>query len=150
MDLKGLLPQEQIICPLTSHTKKAVINELVQLLARQGIVKDKQLAYNDVMEREKQLSTGLEKGLAVPHSKTDAVDELVIAFGLNPQGVDFDSIDGQPAHFIFLVLSPHDTSGPHIKALARISRSIKSDQTRSALLQAASAEEIEKILTEDV
>jgi nitrogen PTS system EIIA component len=150
MYLKGLLPEDQVIHSLKSHSKNAVINELVQLLAKKGKVTDKQRAYKSVLEREQQLSTGMEKGLAVPHSKTDAVDDLVIAFGLHRDGVDFQSLDGQPAHFIFLVLSPYDTSGPHIKALAQISRSIKSDQTREKLLQADSAGEMINLLTQSV
>jgi fructose-specific phosphotransferase system IIA component len=147
MDLEGLLQEDQVIHSLKSHTKNAVINELIQVLAKKGKVTDKHKAYKNIMERENLLSTGMEKGLAVPHAKTDAVDELVIAFGLQREGVDFQSLDGQPAHFIFLVLSPLDTSGPHIKALAQISRSIKSDQTREKLLQAASAGEIINLLT---
>jgi len=148
MDLTGLLSQGQIIYPLRGHTKNEIINELLIALAKSGRVSDRHLALNNVLEREKLLSTGLEKGLAVPHAKTDAVDELVIGFGLHKQGVDFESIDGQPAHFIFLVLSPHDSSGPHIKALARISRSIKEPSVRQELLEAGSAQDIEKILTE--
>ena len=148
MDLKGLLTSEQIVYDLNGHTKNEIINELIKVLAKCDRVNDRQLALKNVLEREKLLSTGMENGLAVPHAKTEAVAELVVAFGLHKQGVDFESLDGQPAHFIFLVLSPHDTSGPHIKALAYISRWIKHEQVRNELRQAGSAEEIEKILTE--
>ena len=148
MDLKGLLDCDQIIDQLKGHTKNEIINELLKVLAKNAKVKDRQQALKDVLQREKLLSTGMENGLAIPHSKTDTVDNLVVAFGLHKQGVDFESIDGQPAHFIFLVLSPHDTSGPHIKALAHISRRLKAAQVREALLQASSAQEIEEILTQ--
>jgi len=147
MDLKGLLTADQIIVSLQGHTKKEIINELLRLLEQNGKVKNRSQALNNVLEREDQLSTGMEKGLAVPHSKTDAVDELIVAFGLHKQGIDFESLDGQPTHFIFLVLSPHDTSGPHIQALAQISRRIRSDQVREELMKANSAMDIEKILT---
>lgn len=145
MELKGLLTSDQIIYGLRGHSKNEVINELLKTLAKCAKVKDRHLALKNVLEREDLLSTGMEKGLAIPHAKTDAVDELVVAFGLHKQGVDFNSIDGQPAHFIFLVLSPHDTSGPHIKALAQISRKLKTEQVRDQLKEASSLEEIEKI-----
>ena len=148
MELKGLLTTDQIIFPLQSHTKNEIINELLRVLAKCGKVTDRHLALKNVLTRENQLSTGMEKGLAVPHSKTNAVQELVVAFGLHKKGVDFESIDGQPAHFIFLVLSPHDTSGPHIKALAQISRRIKSAETREGLKNATSVKDIERILTQ--
>jgi fructose-specific phosphotransferase system IIA component len=148
MDLKELLSSDQIIYDLKAHTKNEIINELVKVLAKCAMVSDRHLALNNVLEREKLLSTGMELGLAIPHAKTDAVDDLVVAFGLHKQGVDFESIDGQPAHFIFLVLSPHDTSGPHIKALAQISRWIKKGSVRDDLIKAGSVEEIEKILTQ--
>jgi len=145
MELQGLLTGDQIIYGLRGHSKNEIINELLIALAKCGKVKDRHLALKNVREREELLSTGMEGGLAIPHAKTDAVDELVVAFGLHKQGVDFNSIDGQDAHFIFLVLSPHDTSGPHIKALARISRKLKTEQVREQLKNAASKADIEKI-----
>jgi len=145
MELKGLLTSDQIIYGLRGHTRNEIINELLKALAKCGKVNDRQLALKNVLEREDLLSTGMEKGLAIPHAKTDAVDGLVVAFGLHKQGVDFNSLDGQAAHFIFLVLSPHDTSGPHIKALAQISRKLKTEQVRDLLKKADSTEDIEKI-----
>jgi len=148
MYLTTLLTADQIVYNLKSKNKNEIINELIRALTKNEKVKDRQLALKNVLERESHLSTGMENGLAVPHSKTTAVDELVIAFGLHKSGVNFDSLDGKPAHFIFLVLSPIDTSGPHIQALAQISRKIKSPEIREQLLKANSADDIEKILSQ--
>lgn len=147
MELKGLLTADQIIYSLKGKRKNDIVNELLQILNKSGKLKDKHMALQSILSREDQLSTGMEHGLALPHAKTDAVDELVIAFGLHRKGVDFETIDGQPAHFIFLVLSPYDTSGPHIQALAQIARIMKPAETRKKLLNSKSAEDIESILT---
>jgi len=150
MNLITQLTADQIVYDLKSKNKNEIINELIRALAKNEKVKDRQIALKNVLERESHLSTGMENGLAVPHSKTTAVDELVIAFGLHKSGVNFDSLDGKPAHFIFLVLSPIDTSGPHIQALAQISRKIKSPGIREQLLKATSAEDIIKILSQSL
>lgn len=147
MELKGLLTTDQIIYSLKGKRKNDIINELLQVLNKSGKLKDKHMALHSILSREDQLSTGMEHGLALPHAKTDAVDELVVAFGLHRKGVDFETIDGQSAHFIFLVLSPHNTSGPHIQALAQIARIMKPAETRKLLLNSKSAEDIERILT---
>ncbi len=146
MNLSKMLSAERIVF-LKGSNKPSVIAELTDLLHRDKALKDRDMALRDVMARENYLSTGMEHGLAVPHAKTDAVDELVVSFGLHREGLDFESLDGRPAHFIFLVLSPRNTSGPHIQALARITRGLKDEQTRRALLRARDREELTRILT---
>lgn len=128
--------------------KDEAIRELIDLLTAAGDLKDPEQAYQDVLSRETYLSTGMEHGLAVPHAKTDAVDEMTVAFGLHKAGLDFNALDGQPTHFIFLVVSPRATSGPHIQVLARISRVIKSESVRERLMQANTEQEILHILTQ--
>jgi len=132
---------------MSCSNKDTAIRELIDLLDAAGDLKDAELAYRDVLSRETYLSTGMEHGLAVPHAKTDAVDEMAVAFGLHKTGLDFNALDGKPTHFIFLVVSPRATSGPHIQMLARISRIIKSESIREKLIQARSEDEILKILT---
>jgi len=102
-------------------------------------------ALNDILDREGYLSTGLENGLAIPHAKTDSVRELFIVFGLKREGVTFESLDGKPAELIFLVLSPKDTSGPHIQALALITRNLKDAESRQKLKSCKSAQEVAQI-----
>lgn len=92
------------------------------------------------------MSTGIGNGVAIPHAKTEAVDSLVAAFGRVPDGVDFKSLDGEPAHLIFLLLSPQEEAGLHVRALARISRMLKNAEFRERMLNADDAEEIFSII----
>jgi len=142
MTLTSLLTTELIKLPLTSENKYQAIDELVGCLATNNMIKDRNMALDDVVEREQYLSTGLENGLAVPHGKSKATSHLVMALGISKEGIDFDSLDGKPAHIIFLLLSPKNTSGPHIKALAQITKKLKDADTRTQLMNANSAEEI--------
>ncbi|HHJ51780.1 MAG TPA: PTS sugar transporter subunit IIA [Caldithrix abyssi] len=148
MRLADYLPVEQIAPHLEGKTKFEVIEELLDLIDQNGKLVDREIALQDVLAREGYLSTGLENGLAIPHAKTDGVNELVISFGLKPEGVDFESLDGKPAKLIFLVLSPRDTSGPHIQTLAIISRNLKNAEMRESLLNANSAEQIYQIISD--
>ncbi len=142
LHLKNVLKENLISLDLKSNNKKDVIRELLDLLVKDKLVTDQQLAFEDILSRENYLSTGMENGLAVPHAKSDTVNDLVMAFGLHKKGVNFDSLDGKPAHYIFLVLSPRDKSGPHIKALSIISRNIKAVTVRDALIKAQTPEEV--------
>ncbi len=146
MSIGELLTESLIDLDVHASDKYQVIEKLLDLLVHAGKVKDRQQALEDLIEREQYLSTGLENGLAVPHAKTDAVDELLIAFGLSRDGVEFDSVDGKPAHFIFLVLSPRETSGPHIKALAQITRNFRETDVPQRLMQAQSRTEVLEII----
>ncbi len=148
MNLAELLTTDLIAAPLKSIHKKGIIEELLDLLDKKGVIKNKVQALEDILTREKHLSTGMENGLAVPHAKSDSVDQLVVAFGIHPPGVDFETLDGKPAHYFFLVMSPRDTSGPHIQALASISRFLKNEKTRENLLKVKSIEEIVDIFNE--
>lgn len=145
MKLTDLIPQELIIADLKGDNKFQIIEELIDKLHQNDLIIDRDLALKDVIAREGYLSTGLENGLAIPHAKTDGVRQLVIAFGLKKNGLDFETLDGKPAHLIFLVLSPRDTAGPHIQALATISRNLKEKKIREALLKAGSEMRISEI-----
>ena len=146
MQLSEYLPQEHIVAELKSDTKFQIIEELIDVLDKNKRLLNKDVALQDVLAREGYLSTGLENGLAIPHAKTDGVQRLEIAFGIKRGGVDFESLDGKPAELIFLVLSPRDTSGPHIQTLAIISRNLKEKANREALSQAGSAPAIADII----
>ncbi|HGY55675.1 MAG TPA: PTS sugar transporter subunit IIA [Caldithrix abyssi] len=149
MDISKHLHEKHIVVPLKSTSKFQAIEELVDALQRNHRLNDRDLALKDVLEREGYSSTGLEKGLAIPHAKTDGVSGLEIAFGVSPDGIDFESLDGKPARLIFLVLSPRDTSGPHIQTLATISRNLKGNALREKLERAASAGDVMRIIRED-
>ena len=148
MKLIELLVKEQIEPNLKGENKFQIIEELIDRLNSNQQVKNRDLALEDVLAREGYLSTGLENGLAIPHAKTDGVDKLVISFGIKRDGVDFESLDGKPASLIFLVLSPRDTSGPHIQALATISRNLKDKTIREMILKKNTADEILEYLNQ--
>lgn len=142
MAINELLNDSLIEWELKGTTKQAVIEELLDLLVSCGKVKDKALVLRDCFERENYLSTGFENGLAIPHAKTEAVNELVLAFGISQEGIEFDSLDGKPAHFIFLLLSPVNESGPHIKVLSQITRQFQDKNTASRIFAAQSLKDI--------
>lgn len=145
MKLSEYLPLEHIVHDLKGTTKIEIIEELLQVMKRENLIQEYEIALNDILDREGYLSTGLENGLAIPHAKTDSIDRLAIVFGLKKGGTQFESLDGKPSDLFFLVLSPKDTSGPHIQALALITRNIKNAETRVKIKSSQSAEEIEEI-----
>ena len=148
MKLSDYLPVSNIIPNLHGNTKIEIIEELLRLIKNLKIVTQYEVALNDILDREGYLSTGLENGLAIPHAKTDSINHLAIVFGIKREGVPFESLDGKPAENIFLVLSPKDTSGPHIQALALITRNLKDVKTREKLRESESAEDIATIFQE--
>lgn len=146
MGIESLLSEALIDDDLREKDKFTVIERLLDLVLQTGKVRNKEICFNDLIEREKYLSTGLENGLAVPHAKSSAVKELIVSFGLCREGLNFGTIDGNPAHFIFLVLSPQDTSGPHIRMLAQITKNFKETDAGIKLLSAKSKREILEII----
>ncbi len=142
MRLDELLSQELVTLELAHTGKFDVIEELLDLLVEAGKVTDRETALKDLIEREKYLSTGFENGLAVPHAKSKAVTEMVMSFGLSREGIDFDSLDGKPTHFIFLLLSPPDISGPHIQTLALIARNFQKTEIIDKVLRVQTVDEL--------
>ncbi len=149
MALLELVKEEIIRVPLVSITKTDIIRELIEVLDKAGKVNDVETACDAVLTREDQGSTGLEKGIAVPHAKTDAVSGLTLALGLSPSGIDFNAFDGQLSHLFFLLLAPPDSAGPHIEALSEIARMCNSNAFCRMLKSAVSAKEVVEIFRED-
>ena len=147
MKLSDYLPESHIVVGLKGTRKIEIIEELLKVMLDRKLIEDYEMALNDILAREGYLSTGWENGLAIPHAKTRGINDLSMVFGLVPDGVEFETLDGKPAHLIFLVLSPVDTSGPHIQALALISRNLKNAGTRNQIISAKSAEEVAKIFS---
>ena len=98
-----------------------------------GRIDNREMVLKAVMDRERVMSTGMGDGVAIPHAKTDGVKDLVAAFGVTKQGIDFQSIDGKPVRIIFLLAGPTDQTGPHLKALSRISRLMHRKEFRDIL-----------------
>ena len=142
MNLLDILSLESTIVDLKGESKEDIIAELVNSLPVGDAITDRDQVLQAVLDREKIMSTGIGDGIAIPHGKSAAVTELVAAMGTQRRGVDFDALDGEPAFVFFLLVSPANVSGPHIKALARISRLLKNDEFKKKLIEANSAEEI--------
>ncbi len=149
MKLHEHLPHTHIVVDLKGDSKFQIIEELLDRLHENKKILNREMALEDVLARESYLSTGLENGLAIPHAKTDGVSELIASFGIKKEGIDFESLDGKPAKLIFLVLSPRDTSGPHIQALAIIARTLKDRQIRERILKAESPEEVADLIQKE-
>jgi PTS system nitrogen regulatory IIA component len=144
MKLTDLLTEKQIIPDLQARGKRAAMEELCQALARPGLDADRLMEV--LLERERLGSTGIGDGIAIPHGKLPHLDDLLLAFGRSLSGVDFDALDGKPAHLFFLVVAPENSAGIHLKALARISRLLKSHMVRKELMQAKDAAAIYEII----
>jgi len=149
MALHDIISEEVIRAPLVSATKTDVIKELIHALQDVHKISDFDTVYDAVSAREDLGPTGLEYGIAVPHAKTPAVQNLTAAIGISPNGVDFFAIDGKPSHLIFLILAPPDQSGPYIELLAEIARMTRSNTFREMLISATSPQQILNIFREE-
>lgn len=146
MLLTQILRADCVKVPLQGKTKNAVISELIDLLTDNGMISDKKVASEAVFNREKTRSTGIGSGIAIPHGKCKAVKELVMAMGLTAEPVDFDSVDDKPVRILILLISPLDQTGPHIQALARISRLMLDEPFKQMLEQASTPEQLYSLL----
>jgi len=148
MHLTDILKPQNILVPLQAKTKNDAIGELVSLLARNGDIQDAKAVLDAVLERETTRTTGIGNGLAIPHGKCTGTTQLVMAIGKLETPIDFQAIDGRPVSLVWLLTSPPDKTGPHIHALARISRLMTIDKFRQALNQAKSAQEIFDVIVQ--
>ncbi len=148
MKLASFLREELIQLDLISKSKDDVIQELITLINKTGEITDLNEFKKTILEREQLETTGIGDGIAIPHGRTDSVKQLVIAFGRSAEGVDFQSLDSNPAHLFFMIASPQNASGVYLRVLAKISRLLKNYDFRSALRNAKSAAEIIQIFTE--
>jgi len=146
MVLTQILEPACIKVPLQGKDKEAIISEMVDVLDANGVLADKNSVLQAVLMREQTRSTGIGSGIAIPHGKCKGVSELVMAMGISPGGVDFQSIDGKPVHIVVLLASPLDRTGPHIQALARISRLMLDEEFRNKLQNSSSAEELYELI----
>ncbi|MBL0926064.1 MAG: PTS sugar transporter subunit IIA [Phycisphaerales bacterium] len=146
MTLMDILSPACIKAPLTASDKKGVIEELVDVLAAAGKVKDAALLKASVWSRETTRTTGIGHGLAIPHGKCDGVSSLAMAIGKPAKPIDFASIDGKPVRMIVLLASPPDKTSDHIQALARISRIMTVEDFRNRIYDAPGPQEIYNLL----
>ena len=135
---------------LTADDKESVINELVTALVNAGAIKaaDQESIVKAIMKREELGSTGIGRGVAVPHTKHPSVDELIGTVGVSSEGVDFNSLDGEKVQLFFLLVSPPDRPGDHLRALENISRQLRDDTFCRFLKQSKTADDIQQLLEE--
>ena len=151
MKIIEFLSKKAIITDIKPTKKEEVIKELVDALINAGEIekRNRNKLFDALMVRESLGSTAIGQGVAIPHAKLDCVEKLVAAFGISKKGVDFDSLDGEPAYIFFLLLAPQDSAGPHLKALARISRLLKDKYFRDSLRASEDDKSIIKIISQE-
>jgi len=149
MKITEILSPEMVVAQLRGGTKPEVLTELAECLCN-GY---KEISFERLLgvlnERERLGSTAIGDGIAIPHGKLRGISRILGVFGRSPQGVDFDSLDGNPTHLFFLLVAPEDSASLHLKALARVSRLFKDASFRQHLLDAPDAGELYRLLKEE-
>lgn len=152
MKISDILKEEFVSTNLKGNSKEEIINEMIDLIAKSASEKivDKEKVRSCIFEREKIMSTGVGNGFAIPHGKTDAVTDILAAFGITEKPIDYQSLDEKPVRLVFLLVARENMVGPHIKLLSRISRLMNKEEFRQKLLSLTSpAEIIETFKTEE-
>lgn len=142
MKIMDFLDKKAIKLDLQSAEKEDALKELVDLLAETQEIGDKKGILKALIERESLGSTGIGQGIAIPHGKTDKVSELVAVLGISQKGVNFEALDGEPVYIFFLLVAPKDTAGPHLKALAQISRLLRDSYFCELLKRCKTVDEV--------
>lgn len=147
MKILEVLPKEAIITDLKSKVKNEVIEEMVASISKITGIKSAELI-EVLLERERLGSTGIGGGIGIPHGKLKNLEKLIMGFGLSRKGVDFESIDSRPTHLFFIILTPENSTGLHLKLLARISRLLKNESFKKKLMKAADSNQVYSIIEE--
>ncbi|RAK06916.1 PTS system D-fructose-specific IIA component (F1P-forming) (Frc family) [Halanaerobium saccharolyticum] len=146
MEVNEFINQNLIKMNLESKDKDSVIKEMIEIMAENEIITDKEEVIKKAMEREEKGTTGVGKGVAIPHVKSDAVKRPAVAFGRSDAGIDYGSMDEKLSHLFFLITVPEESHDEHLKLLAQLSRNLVHDDFRDSLLEAKDAEEVMNIL----
>ena len=144
--LSAMLVQDAIVLDLKAQDKIGVIRELAELLIKQAMIANPEEFYSAILKRENLESTGIGQGIAIPHARTKAVKQLVLAFGRSLSGVDFSSLDGKPCYDVFLIAAPEEKKSEYIATLARLSKFLRREEVRTDLASARGAEEVIEII----
>ena len=149
MKIMDILVRDAVLLDVESASKPVVLAQLAGAVAAAEPGLDADRLLQVLVERENLQSTGIGDGVAIPHGKLPGLGRLIAAFARSRQGVDFESIDGQPTHLFFLLVVPEHSGGLHLKALARISRFFRDAGFRKALLEAESREDVLRAIEEE-
>ena len=146
MKIEEILKKESVIADLLGGSKEKVIKEMTQCLKKNNFIKNDQALFETLMEREKLGSTGIGENVAIPHGKSDEVTQIITVLGRSKKGVEFESLDQKPVHFVCMVIAPAHSTGQHLKVLARVSRIFKNQGIREEILKAENSDTIYSIL----
>ena len=149
MKITEILNENVVQTNLGGSTKEEIINAMIELAATSERVVDKERMRASIFEREKIMSTGVGSGFAIPHGKTDAVNDIVAAFAITAQPIDYQSLDDQPVRLVFLLVGRDNMVGPHIKLLSRISRLMNKEEFRKKLLEARTPVEVLQVFRQE-
>ena len=149
MKIAEFLSEKAIVPSIKAVNKEGVIRELVDAIAKAEGIRNKEELVKALIGRELLGSTGIGQGVGIPHAKTNAVKKLVAAFGICHPGAEFEALDGEPVYIFFLLVAPEDSAGPHLKALARISRLLKDKFFRESLKQLTDEKAILKLILDE-
>ncbi len=140
------MAESMVATGLAARTKDEVIEQMLTILERTGKVRDRELARSDIDRNEQNTPFGMQHGIAIPHAKTAAVEEMLACVAVTAEPVDFSSIDGSPSRICVMTLSPPDQVGPHLRFLSEVGRLLKSRRLRKAILNAGSSEELLRLI----
>lgn len=148
-NVSDYIKKDTIELNLKSKNKNSVIKEMYENLKKTGLILNEEQALKDLYAREEMGTTGIGRGVALPHAKTDSVSELVLTIGICKDGIEYSSIDESKVNILFMFLCPQENTQEYLKVLARISRLIRNDDFRNNLLKAKSSEEIFEIIEKE-
>lgn len=147
MRISDILQRDTIIAELKSKDKKGVLEELAKAVATVTGTSNQEIV-KVLLEREQLGSTGIGGGIGIPHGKLNSIDSIVVGFGLSRSGVEFDSLDRKPVHIFFLLVTPENSTGSHLRVLAQISKLLKQTQFKQSLLKAETVDDIQAVIDE--
>jgi fructose-specific phosphotransferase system IIA component len=145
MKISEILEVNLISTKIEGNDKETVLNNMIELVSNSDKITEKEKVRDAIFNREKIMSTGVGKGFAIPHGKTDGIVDMIAAFGITENEIDFDSLDGEPVRLVFLLVGKENLVGPHLKLLSRISRLLNKDDFRTKLVTAKTPEEIKEL-----
>jgi PTS system nitrogen regulatory IIA component len=149
MKLSEILDQDNIIPDLKAKDKKGVLEELVDIIVSHDPSLDKGSLVKVLLERERLGSTGIGDGIAIPHGKFQGLRHPIISFGRSLKGLDFESMDGEPAFLFFLLVAPENSASIHLKALAKIAKILKNSSFRHVLMQVPTRKELYQTIVQN-
>jgi len=149
MKISDILKEDCIIADLNATDKEGTLNEVSLFLERKGIIQDHSKLLLALLDRERLGSTGIGDNMAIPHAKLEGIEHITTVFARSRKGIDFQSLDRKPVHFVFLLLAPPASTGLHLKALAKIARLFKNPSLRENILTAEDADTINSLILEE-